>query len=194
MAQIIDPGDYRAKSIGAELGKSSKKGTDQITIRFSLLDFPQQTIDYRGYFSEAAFDITMRQLRAAGFKGDNLADLSSLAEEVSPEVVLVVEHEDYQGKTYARVKFINDPTVQVSRALDAGEAKAFAARMRGRIVAFDKSTSAETGSPAPAKTAAPVGRVAPKASTKPMPVKREPPAQPEVPQEVLDQQGEEIPF
>ena len=62
---LLAAGDYRAKALEAQLTYTSK-GTEQIAVRFSLLDFPAQTITWFGYLSEAAFEIAMRGLRAAG--------------------------------------------------------------------------------------------------------------------------------
>ena len=172
MGQALQPGDYRAKSIGAQLGKAGT-GTEQVAVKFSLLDFPQQTITWFGYFSPNAFDIAMRGLRSAGFVGDDLSDLSSLNEDVSPEVVLVIDNETYQGKTRAKVQFINSTGgVALKDALGDTEAKAFAQRMKGRVVAFDKAT----GTPPAAKPA-----------PKPAP-KKAAPASDEVPLDVLNQQ------
>lgn len=189
MAQILEPGDYRAKAVEAVLGRSSK-GTEQVAVRFALLDFPQQSITWYGYFSEKAFEISMRGLRSAGFTGDNLADLSSLREDTSPEVVLVIEHDEYNGKIRPRVQFINSSGgMAVKDALDEGEAKAFAARMKGRVVAFDKAVGAP-----------PASKGAPKANGKSAPAARRPaPVAETVPQEVLDRQEfehstDEIPF
>ncbi len=154
---IIEAGDYRAKAIEAQLGVSSK-GTEQIAVRFALLDFPNQTITWYGYFSEKAFEITMRGLRAAGFRGDDFADLTSLHEEVSPEVVLVVEHEVYNGKTSAKVKFINSAGgLAIQGALQPDQAKAFAAKMKGRVLAYNQAAGLSTKPSArPAPRAAPV--------------------------------------
>lgn len=195
MAQLMEPGDYRAKAIEAVLGRSSK-GTEQVAVRFALLDFPQQTITWYGFFSDAAFEITMRGLRAAGFTGDNLADLSSLREDVSPEVVLVVEHDEYQGKVRARVKFINGlGGMAVKDALDDVEAKAFAQRMKGRVLAFDRAASGGTAAQKPSSSAAPAKPQ--RAAVKP--ARGRPAAEDRVPQDVLDQQeaeqvSDDIPF
>jgi hypothetical protein len=193
MAQILEPGDYRAKAVEAALGRSSK-GTEQVAVRFSLLDFPQQTITWYGYFSEKAFEISMRGLRAAGFTGDNLADLSSLREEVSPEVVLVIDHDEYNGKVRPRVQFINGAGgMAVKDALDEAEAKTFAARMKGKVVAFDKAVGAPKAVVAAQAPAKANGRTAPAP-------RRAGPAQSDgVPQDVIDAQAAEnvsddIPF
>jgi hypothetical protein len=144
---LLAEGDYRAKAIDAQLSFTSK-GTEQVAVRFALIDFPNQTITWWGYFSEAAFDIAMKGLRAAGFKGNDLADLSSLSEERSPEVVLVVAHETYKDKVSARVKFINSAGgMALKDALQPDQAKAFAERMKGKVLAFDQSAGAPPASP-----------------------------------------------
>jgi hypothetical protein len=181
---LLNEGDYRAKAIEAQLGTTST-GKEQIAVRFALLDFPNQTITWYGFFTDAAFEITMRGLRAAGFKGNDFDNLSSLSEEASPEVVIVVVHETYKDKVSAKVKFINGQGgLALQGALQPDQAKAFAAKMKGRVLAYDQSSglpAAKPGAPAP-RPAKPNGA----ASSE------------QIPQHVLDaqaeQQGEDAPY
>lgn len=189
MAQLIDRGDYRAKAVEAVLGKSSKKGTPQVAVKFELLDLPGQSITWFGYLSDAAFDITMRGLDACGFKGNDLADLSSITGEDAPEVVLVVDHEEYEGKWSARVKFINaagGPALQ--GALSPDEARLFAAKLKGKVVAYRQSA----GTPAAASP-----KPTPRPAARPAPT-RAAASNGSVPQELLDaqagEQGDDIDF
>lgn len=182
---IIDAGDYRAKAVGAQLGETSNHN-EQIAIRFALLDFPGQHITYYGTFTEAAFEYTMGAIRVAGFKGEDISDLSSLADGVAPEVILVVIHEEYNGKISSKVRFINSTGgMALKQALQPDQAKAFAQRLKGKILAFDKSAGAP-----PARSATPAGRPPARATV--------PASASEVPLDVLEQQagqqGEDVPF
>lgn len=139
---MLEAGEYRARAAEARLGFTGT-GKEQVAVRFELLDFPGQSItSYHFFSSDKAIEISMKGLRAAGFRGSDLSDLSSLSGE-TPEVILVVEHETYNGKTSAKVKFINAAGgLAMKDALDPAAAKSFAQRMKAKILAFDSSTSA----------------------------------------------------
>ena len=193
MAQILDVGTYRARALEGALGETSG-GKEQVAVRFTLLDFSPQTITWYGYFTDKTLESTFRALRTAGWRGQELSDLSDLSREDAPEVHLVVEHAtDQQGVTRARVRWVNSTGgVGLKSQLSPDKAKAFAARMKGSLAAFDRATS----QPAAPKPGAPQARPA---TPTPRPVARPvPAAASEVPQDVLDAQAsgisDEIPF
>jgi hypothetical protein len=144
----------RARAIGAAIGKAST-GTHQIAIEFEFLD-EQGGITYYGPLSDAAFPYTMKAIRSAGFLGDDLSNLDSLSGE-TPEVVLVIGPEEYNGKVTLKVKFINSTGgLALKDALQGEDLKSFARQMKGRIVAFDRSAGApqqqRRPAPAPARS------------------------------------------
>ena len=144
---ILENGTYRAKAVEAKLGLS-QNGNEQVGVRFALLDREGESITWYGTFTEAATEIALRGLRAAGWKGDDLSDLSSLCNGSAPEVELVVERETYQDKTRAKVKFINSAGgLAMKQALGPEQAKAFAERMRAKVLVFNQAV----GKPAEAK-------------------------------------------
>lgn len=136
----------RARAINAAVGKAST-GTPQIAIEFEFLD-EQGGITYYGPLSDAAFPYTMKAIRAAGFAGDDLSDLSSLTNETTPEVVLVIGPEEYNGKITLKVKFINSAGgLAMKDALQGDDLKTFARQMKGKIIAFDRSAGAPKAAP-----------------------------------------------
>jgi hypothetical protein len=145
---MLDAGTYRAHAIEAALGETDT-GKEQIAVRFKLLDVEGQEITWYGYFTDKTQETTFRALRTAGWKGQDLMDLSDLCNpQTAPEVFLVVEHETYEGKTSAKVRWVNGTGgLALKKALDPNKAKTFAARMKGQIAAFDRS--AGTPKPAP---------------------------------------------
>ena len=160
---MIDAGTSRAKARRAALGKSST-GKEQVAVEWEMLDAPsgQSSITSYHYFSsEKAIEIAMDQLRAGGFKGDDLSDLSSLYPDANPpEVELVVAHEEYNGKWSAKVRYVNSlGGLAMAHPLDETQAKAFAARMRGAIAAYDQARGlpAAARQPAPRPAARPSG-------------------------------------
>ena len=138
-SNLIPPGTYRAKAVEAQLGETSG-GAEQVAISFAVLTpgFEQHHLAYYGTFGEKALPITVKALRACGWQGLDLSDLSGID---ANEVSLVVEHEEYQGVTRARVKWVNEGGgALLKKQLDPQAARTFAQRMRGAIAAVDTGT------------------------------------------------------
>lgn len=132
---LIPEGTYRGRATDAQLGTTST-GKEQVAIGFQLLTpgYEGQHLPYYGLFTDAALEITIKALRACGWQGVDLADLTGVD---TNEVNLVVEHDTYNGVTRARVKWVNDGTAGLLRnVLGDVEKKAFATRMRGAIAAL----------------------------------------------------------
>ena len=170
---MISEGKVTARATGASIGLTLGN-KEQVGIAFDLLDGPDagQSITAYGSFSGAALPYTLEKMRTAGWRGDDLADLSSIGGPKTPDVQLVIEHEEYNGKLSAKVKFINSlGGVAMKEVLDAKAAQTFAARMRGAVLAHNQSTGAPTKPPAtPARPAArPASRTASPARQEPPP-------------------------
>lgn len=179
---MIPAGKYIGTPVSAALGFTSG-GKEQIAVQFEFLDPAGEKLTWYGYFTDAAFDRTIESLRACGWTGSSLDEFSAdhLPAGFANQVELVVQHEEYQGKTQVRIAFVNSigSGVALKSAMDAAQARAFAAKMKGRIAAL-------SGGIPPAK-------VAPKAVPRPRPA----PAPAAVPQEVLDAQENDhidVPF
>ena len=138
---MLTPGTYRAVAIDAALGETST-GKEQVAVQFRLLDVEHAPLTWYGYWTEATADRTIESLRIAGWTGTDLMDLTELASGQTPEVSLVIDEEaDLQGVMRTRIRWINRPNgqgVAIKNPLEPDKAKAFAARMKGQIVAFDK--------------------------------------------------------
>lgn len=128
---MLLPGTYAAVATDHQWGKSKSDKT-QIVIVFQILDGPQtgQYITWYGYFSGKAAKITMKALRTCGWKGDDLAELGVLNQRVS----IVVEHEEYEGKTHAKVQWINPPGggIALKNPLAPNDLRMFAAQMKAK--------------------------------------------------------------
>jgi hypothetical protein len=140
---VIDEGTYAARALRAALGMTST-GKEQVAVEWGLLDGSGRKITSYHYFSsDKAIEISMDGLRTAGFQGNDLSDLSTLCHSEgcpTPECEIVIVHEEYNGKTSAKVRFINSAGgLALSAPLDDAKAKAFAARMRGAIAAYEQS-------------------------------------------------------
>jgi len=153
---MIEAGTYRARARGEQyvaFGVSSN-GNEQVAVELELLgdgDAPSgESITWTGTFaSETAIRIALDAMRAMGWTGSTILDLTGIGSTV---VEAVVEHETYQGETRARVKFINVPGAsrfKFKQELDAGGKAALAARLR----AYTTKPGAPSA-PAPARPAA----------------------------------------
>lgn len=134
---MIDQGRYRAKAVDWELGVAGT-GTEQIAIRFELLDDEQhRTIIYYGYFTDGALKWTLQTLRNCGWEGVDLDDLTGLDSE---EVSITVEHEeDQNGEIRAKVGWVNKEGggPMMTNTIDGKDKKSFAKRMKAKLMALE---------------------------------------------------------
>jgi hypothetical protein len=146
---MIPAGKYLAKITGATFGVSSN-GNEQIAVQFEIADGDQagQSIAYVGTFTDAAIEYTTEALRATGWEGDDLAEIPDLAVagKLGP-CEIVVQHETYEGKQRARIRFVNRVgggrfKFKEGTELQGGELKSFAARMKSAFRGGAPSRSA----------------------------------------------------
>ena len=137
------PGRHAAvcRSIQFQAPKTSDKST-QVVIGFELTDPADYDcgtfITYFGSTSDAALEHTVKALGVCGWQGDDMSELPGLAEQgILAEVVsLVVDHEEFEGKWRAKVKWVNSPgggKIKIERPLDGDGLADFGARMKSRI-------------------------------------------------------------
>ncbi len=118
----------------------------QFAIAFEILEGSDtgKTITWYGTFaSDAAFEYTMKAIRRCGWTGSDLNNVE-LAE---TPVSILIEEEEYNGKVRTKVKAIGNGGGGV-KTMDPNAAKSFAAKMAGRIKAFDlKNGGPPAGAP-----------------------------------------------
>lgn len=140
----------RSKAKEWQLGES-ETGSPFIMVSFPVKneDGTERFLAWRGYFTEKTTERTIESLRFMGFEGDDLTNLVGLD---TLEVDLVVEDEEYEGKTYERVQFINKPRgPAVKKPLEGQKLGAFAAQMKAAFRAHDAEQGKRTGAaPKPA--------------------------------------------
>lgn len=145
---MIEEGSWKARARESALGTAST-GREQIGIDFEILEGPNvgHHITWYGYFTEETWERTIESLRTCGWGGSDLSELGSPDGSGRPaaesgldanEVRIVIAHEpDLQGEYRARVKWVNSVGgVAMKDRMDVGAAKAFAQKMRGRILAL----------------------------------------------------------
>ena len=103
---MIPEGSYLAKvTMPLTWHQHSEGKSDQVSTRFILLEGNGngQTIAWRGALKEGkAEELTIQALEAMGY------DFDSDASVVGKDAVVVVRHEEYDGKTQVRIAFVND--------------------------------------------------------------------------------------
>ena len=130
---MISEGKHKAVAIASDIqfGKT-KSGIYQVAVPFAIEegDDAGSVITYFGFFSEAARDRTIESLRRCGWTGDDVTNLGPM----NRPVELVVEHDEYNGKVSAKVKWVNSlGGVKLKEQLDESEMESFAAEMKSLI-------------------------------------------------------------
>jgi hypothetical protein len=169
MSDLIPAGAYAAVGIPvqteqgaawAQFGKSQNKGTLQVYVAFAVLDGPYagRRLGWFGYFTDNTVERTIESLRLCGLKGDDLA--AAVTGPLDQEVQLVVEHETYDGKTRAKVVWVNAPgggAFRMANPMNTGDLRKFAAsmkaKMRGKpeVAGARREAPAVTAPPAPSE-------------------------------------------
>jgi len=180
---MIGPGTHVAKVKNHVLAKTST-GIEQIAVTFETDD---GTITWYGYFTDKAIKRTIESLKILGWNPEEhdhqVASLHDTGLLVGAEAEIVVENEEYDGRTRAKVRWVNSIGTGegVREKMDPGEAEAFSTRMRGNFVTATppKANSAPGKSPGNGSKPRPKPQPAPRAKAAPSPEENE---------------GEDIPF
>lgn len=147
---MIHAGNYKARAIDHQFGLAGTD-TEQVAVTFEITEegeFHGHTIAWFGFFTEATAERTVQALRTCGWDGDDLSDLRGLDRN---EVVLVIEHDEYNGKVQARVKWINRAgagRIELKRKMTDAQKVTLARRLKGLVLATkprDAVPSAERG-------------------------------------------------
>lgn len=141
MSQRIEPGIYRGKAVaGSEQYGQTSNGNDQIVLDLQL--DTGDTVSTFLVFSDKAAQWSIKRLRALGWEGDNLGDLTGIDRS---EVDIEVKYEEYKGELKMKVQIVAGGTVTLENQFDAKEKKAFAAKYAKMV---------QSSKPSPAKPAA----------------------------------------
>jgi hypothetical protein len=131
-------GRHKARAIGIDFG-IAETGTEQVAIAFEVTegDAAGEVISWFGYFTDKTTKGTIQAMRACGWRGDDLAEVS--ADDLLDAVEIVVQEEqDREGNPRLRVRWVNRPgsgTATLKQPMTPEQRKAFAARMRGACMA-----------------------------------------------------------
>jgi hypothetical protein len=126
---MIPAGTYESQAVSdAVFSMSSKKGTQQVVVTMGTT---AGTIDWIGYMSEATLIRTTESLIAMGY------DFSDNASVRKNKVSIVVEHEEFEGKLRARVRWVNGlDTAARYTAMSASEESLVKSRLKATALAL----------------------------------------------------------
>lgn len=106
---LLPPGTYRARAKATSCGHTNG-GTPFVRVLFALVDpqYPGGEIEWKGWLSEKALPHTIKNLLALGYEDSTVDPLADNAPELVPaEVDISLDHEEFKGQTYEKVKWIN---------------------------------------------------------------------------------------
>ncbi len=149
--ELIPEGRYRARADKTDadeaIGQIGEKETPFILIYFTILSGPYEgrSVRYRGFLTSAALPYTLDALRAMGFKGNDISDLSGIG---SVESSITIKHESWENengemKTYANVNWVNSiGGVTVNQIIPPAQKRNLFEQLKGDIAALDASSGA----------------------------------------------------
>lgn len=161
------PGHYVATAKYSSLGKGEKG--EYIKLDFEVVepvDYQCEMVSWYGSFSfsrgkdgKTPFERTLETLRICGWKGNDLSDLSGMGDN---SVSINVDLNEYNGKMYPAVKWVNKPGETANKnALSVEQSMSFAERMKAKIIAI------EAGKPPIRETSSLTGRSVPESDKVP---------------------------
>jgi len=150
----IPNGKFLARAKTWVLAEIGEKETPAVSVEFVLSEsageYAGLAVTWDGWLTDASYQRTVESLRHCGWEDQDIGDIQGLDKEVE----LVIESEEYEGRTYPRVRWVNKPGgVHAKPPMSPERKKSFAAAMSEKIRAFD----AAKGRPAPKPANGPTG-------------------------------------
>ena len=137
----IPAGVYKGRAVvGSEQFGTTKNGTDQIVLDVNIPELGRQ-VSVILYFSTKAKSYSLEKLRACGWSGDDVTQLSGIGDN---DIIVSIQYETYEGKERIRTDIVTGGgRIKLDAPMDAAAKRGFAARM--------KSATKAVPVPAPAK-------------------------------------------
>jgi hypothetical protein len=156
----LQEGTYKARAIPESMKFGyAGSGTEQVGMNFEITEegFAGARVGWYGSFAGEAEEITLRQLRDAGWQGRSLTDTTGLG---AVECEVRVYYEEWQGKTRMKVSVqpMGGLGVRMDKPLDDKALRMLDARLKAKIAA---SARAAPGGAAPAPFTPPPAKPAP---------------------------------
>lgn len=143
MSDLVPKARYLAKAIPFDTEEGpvpvifgyTKEDVRQVVANLEIIEgeYTGRRLTWFGFFKSAkSAEIAVKALRVMGFKGD---DLDTVFDQPLDNVVsIVVEHDEYDGKTRAKVAWINDPNggqgFKMAKPMSKDDMRKFSAQMK----------------------------------------------------------------
>ncbi len=136
---MIPAGTYEAVATDSQWGTTAND-TKQVALAFRIISGAQEGngITWFGYFTEKTYKRTMESLRYCGWRGNKLMELGQLDQKVK----IVVGHEEYEGKTVAKVLWVNrfaSGMVTLKNPMSPDELQTFSASLEEKAAEIPES-------------------------------------------------------
>jgi len=124
---MLADGKYKARAQTLDVSITSK-GTEQVVVWFDVVEGPcaGESAPWFGYLTPKARGRTLEALVYMGVRDVGDLDFSGYNRNV---VEIVVEQNEYQGKTRARVQWVNKIGTAIGAPLDGSARKTLAAKL-----------------------------------------------------------------
>lgn len=144
MSYELEVGSFPIRAVhGAyEFGFAGENNTDQIAVLIEFLDGPNKgkRTMWFGSFTAKAEERTLEALSYLGWDCKSIMDMSTLG---TVDAIGVVKEEEYNGKSRTRLAFINRSVGPAfKKPMSDVDLRAFEARMKGKVVAFQQKHAA----------------------------------------------------
>ena len=141
----IPAGKYKVRAVhGSEQYGRSSGGTEQINVDVEFIGGEQEgaTATVFLYLSDAAVEYSIAKLRALGWKGDKISELTGLGD---TEAHALVKYETYQGEERMKVDILAGGMgrVKVGNPMDPRAKSALDARLAAKIKAAPAKGTAD---------------------------------------------------
>ena len=159
----------------------------QVVADFKILnspDAPAYPLRWYGFFTKDSAKRTVESLRYMGLKGTDLAAVQT--QELDQIVSVKVEHNEWDGKTFARIGFVNAPgggVVKLAKPMGMDSLRQFAAMMRDSLAKVPEAAGEryEAQTAASPSNGAPAASQGGQASPPPMQEEAPPPMEDDIP-------------
>jgi hypothetical protein len=124
------------ETVWAQFGETGN-GNPQVVIHYEIAEAGEwkgRRLPWFGYFTDDATDRTLESIRVSGFDGDDLAKLPKTP--LKSKVSITVEHNEFEGKTHARVAWVNKPggaILKVANPLNQKGVKALSEKLATKL-------------------------------------------------------------
>jgi hypothetical protein len=127
---MIAEGTYLARAKDFQIRSAMNAPTEWVDVTFEVKVSEDEVADctWMGFLTKKAMERTIEALRFCGWYGDEITNLLDDGLSLN-EVEVVIQHEEYKGKTRARIAFVNK-IGSGQRPLDEDRIKSLADRVR----------------------------------------------------------------